>query len=1424
MSGGEINFTIRANNENFLRALREAQAAVDQTVSAAENGGKDIDSVLSKLGQFASMTAIAAGVQKFVSQMVQVRSEFQAADTAIQTLLGSKEKADELMSKVREFAQISPLEFSDVTQATQMMLGFNIEAEKIPRFLQAIGDVSMGNTNQFNSLTLAFSQMSATGKLMGQDLNQMINAGFNPLQQMAKTTGKSISELKDEMSKGAISAEMVQQAFVDATSAGGQFYQMSENASKTIQGQISMLEDAMSAAFNELGKQSEGLIMKGISGATTLVENYEKVGAIVASLAASYGTYRTALIVATIAEKAHTTSLMTAIKATRAAAVAQAALNAVVKANPYVLLATAVVGVATAIWALHDSSTAAEKAEKAHHKAIEDVNSALENRRKEAEDCIRVVQDETETITAQVTAYNKLKTLCPELTRLYDIEALSVLNLADAQKVLNEERDKSYKSSVIQGLNESTEKIQRLEKELEDYNSEDPSLARVSYSSTSIESKKKQLDEQIEIRKKYQADLKKIEEAEKQAETKTENKTSYTEAFNKAKAEYDVARKAVEDAKKGTAEDYTQAVAELEKKEKAFKDLGGTTFDKSSKTAEDLRKETDQYLTLIDQQALEMKRGKEDLWNQVRNAEISAMKDGSAKTLAEMEQQYKERKQAIERQQEDLLRSRISDAKTAFEANPSNKGKSFDGSGISLTSGEIESFKKLYNSLDEERAKQQQEYWNKERSSLNEYLIEYGTFTQKKTALEEEYAKKVEEATTYGEKMSLQAELKSKLSDLTNEEFSKSVNWEGVFNDLDNISLDYLQRLKERLKDALNNKDISADNAKVIAERINEIDKQISSRKSEWKNVFGVAIPELEKIRQQEQDIADAQAELAKAQERYNAAVMQAASAKQDIAMYMQQNGVSVADPQSITARDFQQYADIFNRLGKNTDELANKFQGLSSSEKGLETSTQGLASAQSGAEEAAASSGSSMASTVAIIDAIVHGINDNVQAMVDLLDQLDVADTKFGKGFQSFAESSKYASQAWESLKSGDFIGVATGVVGSLKTLGDALGKWGIAGFGYSDSNLADDLERLTASNENLKNSIDVLADKMEDSESLADIESIYEKQKEYLQQSIANTQESMIRTGAVYNNGFLGIGGAKSSNYKIDKAISSAEWERVSSIVGQTVNSAGDFWKLTSEQMSDVSAYAADIYDKIKQAADDGVGDVSQFMDAYIDYYKQLDELESARQEKLTNITFDSITDEFSSALEDMDSDAEDFTDNFEDMIRSAIVNSMMVEKYKSQLEKWYKTFSNSMTDGTLTDDELSALRSEYDSIVKDALEERKNLIEAIGLGSSSSSDNNATSGGFQTMSQDSADELNGRFTALQMSGEEIKRTLAESAMYQYQLVSLTTDGSTTLNNILYQHVVTNAYLEDITIYTKKMAGFSSQLDKMNDKLDKL
>lgn len=229
-----------------------------------------------------------AGVLKALgSEMIRVRGEFQSMQTAIETMVG-EDIAGRLIPQIKELAKISPLTMSDMVGAEKMMLGFNIQAEDTIKYLKAISDISMGESSKFNSLTLAFSQMSAAGKLMGQDLNQMINAGFNPLQIISEKTGKSIATLKDEMSKGVVSAEMVQQAFIDATSAGGKFYNMSENASKTINGQLSMMQDALNSVFNELGTKSESVIMDGIQMTTSLIQNYETVGKVLAGLVVRY--------------------------------------------------------------------------------------------------------------------------------------------------------------------------------------------------------------------------------------------------------------------------------------------------------------------------------------------------------------------------------------------------------------------------------------------------------------------------------------------------------------------------------------------------------------------------------------------------------------------------------------------------------------------------------------------------------------------------------------------------------------------------------------------------------------------------------------------------------------------------------------------------------------------------------------------------------------------------------------------------------------------------------------------------------------------------------------------------------------------------------------------------------------------------------
>ncbi len=434
-----------------VKALRDEYALMKGDSKDVSQSVDDIKDAFIGISKNALGTiGIGVGIKEFVGQMVKVRSEFQAADTAIQTLLGSKEKADELMAKVREYAKISPLEFSDVTSATQMMLGFNIEAEKVPKFLAAIGDVSMGETGKFNSLTLAFSQMSAAGKLMGQDLNQMINAGFNPLQQIAETTGKSISQLKDEMSKGAISAEMVQQAFIDATSAGGKFYNMSENASKTITGQLSMMQDAIDMAFNEMGQASEGIIMTGIKATTTLVENYQTIGNIIEGLVVTYGVYKAAVIANIAVEKIQAINRLANIQGITLTKLAMnglknsiKALNLSMLATPWGIAAAAVVGLTYGIYKYATAADAADAAQKSFNDSLESMAQKAQQRQEKIEKLVNTIRSATSTSLQKQLAYDELKMLAPTITDAYEsMEKLASVDMSDITKSVNEIADK----------------------------------------------------------------------------------------------------------------------------------------------------------------------------------------------------------------------------------------------------------------------------------------------------------------------------------------------------------------------------------------------------------------------------------------------------------------------------------------------------------------------------------------------------------------------------------------------------------------------------------------------------------------------------------------------------------------------------------------------------------------------------------------------------------------------------------------------------------------------------------------------------------------------------------------------------------------------------------------------------------------------
>lgn len=414
-------------------------------------------------------------------------------------------------------------------------------------------------------------------------------------------------------------------------------------------------------------------------------------------------------------------------------------------------------------------------------------------------------------------------------------------------------------------------------------------------------------------------------------------------------------------------------------------------------------------------------------------------------------------------------------------------------------------------------------------------------------------------------------------------------------------------------------------------------------------------------------------------------------------------------------------------------------------------------------------------------------------------------------------------------------FIGNVFGsVFKSVGGIWDTL-TFGLIGNKESDENLHDDIERLTISNQDLKTALDNLADKMEES-SVADASGIYEQQRSNILQSMANTQEMMYRSGAAYSNGFLGIGGSHSSNNKIDTSMSAEDWERVSDAAGVSVTNAGDFWNLTSEQMYNVANDATDLYSKIKSLADDGYENAAQYMDEYIGYWEQLEELEDAYYEKLTSVSFDTVRDDFKSNLLDMESDTDDFAESFENKMKEAIIESMMSDTYSKRLKEWYRNFSSSMEDGRLSDSEQQSLKKEWDSIVSDALAERDELLGALGIEGSSSGQQSASSRGFGTeMTHEDAGELSGRFTAVYESNLRIEAAEQQQTVAITELrgsISELTAKANGLYNIADETrtILANSYLElqqirentgEIVEPIKKMQKDISEVKKNTSKL---
>lgn len=327
------------------------------------------------IADFAKKAASELG--KVVQSGVDYNASMESYLTNFKVMLGNEELAAAKISELRKMAASTPFALSDLTEGTQTLLQFGIAADDTTDVLKQLGDISLGNADKLQTLVRAYGKMSSAQKVTLENVNMMIDAGFNPLNQICEATGESMSDLYKRISDGRVSFEELQYAVQAATSEGGQFYNGMLEASQTFSGRMSTLKDNVAALTGELTSglfaALGDLVVKLNDVVTSFLDSDEKMAqlkdtigiatSVVAAAGAAFLAYKGYVALATAAEVAHTvaTTAMTAANAAAEAgatglALAQAALNAVISANPVALLVSALAALATGLVTAYKTS------------------------------------------------------------------------------------------------------------------------------------------------------------------------------------------------------------------------------------------------------------------------------------------------------------------------------------------------------------------------------------------------------------------------------------------------------------------------------------------------------------------------------------------------------------------------------------------------------------------------------------------------------------------------------------------------------------------------------------------------------------------------------------------------------------------------------------------------------------------------------------------------------------------------------------------------------------------------------------------------------------------------------------------------------------------------------------------------------------
>lgn len=416
-----------------------------------------------------------SGVQDFVSKLYSVRGEFQQLEISFKTMLGSGEQANELLAQLAQTAASTPFDLQGIASSAKNMLAYGFAADQVNETIVRLGNVAAGLSQPLGDIVYLYGTLRSSGKVTNIDIKQFANRGIPIYEELAKVLGKSVSEINSLVSAGKVGFPDIEQAFQNMTNKGGKFYNLMQAQSESLTGQISNLQDNIDMMFNELGKASEGVLSSGVKAVAYLVENYEKIGKVIAGLIVTYGVYRTAVITNialtkgwTAATQADTIARGLNALSIKSLTAATNRLTAAMLANPYGAIAVALTAVIAAMWAFSDSTSAAERAQKDFNEEKKRAEEQEQKHKEAVEALLNVVRDEASATADRQSALEQLQKYYPQIFSKYDTETLKLQDIAKLKREIAEYDGRAKVDRAKDELGKAQEDVEKAKKALKD--------------------------------------------------------------------------------------------------------------------------------------------------------------------------------------------------------------------------------------------------------------------------------------------------------------------------------------------------------------------------------------------------------------------------------------------------------------------------------------------------------------------------------------------------------------------------------------------------------------------------------------------------------------------------------------------------------------------------------------------------------------------------------------------------------------------------------------------------------------------------------------------------------------------------------------------------------------------------------------------